>query len=64
MAAPNYKKNPGRIRMLNGDIVQAVLYNGRACGHGKYLSGSIKDKLVVDEENKPIPFRKIGELVG
>ena len=64
MAAPNYKKNPGLVRMLNGEVVQAVLYNGRAKGHGKYFTGSVKDNLILDENNKPLPFSKIGELVG
>ena len=63
MAAPNYKKNPGRVRMLNGQKVVPVLYNGSALGHGKYLAGSINENLILDEDKKPIQFSKIGELV-
>lgn len=63
MAAPNYKKNPGRVRMLDGKKVMPVLYNGRALGHGKYFAGAINEIMILDEQKKPVPYNKIGELV-
>jgi hypothetical protein len=58
------KKTAGlRLWMLNGKKITPVLYNGRACGHGKYFAGEVDGKLVVDDDGKPVPFAQIGELV-
>lgn len=52
-----------RVRTFNGKPVQNCLYNGLACGHGKYFAAMIDGQLVLDENGKPIPFRDLGELV-
>lgn len=59
----NKKIDGLKIRMLNGKKVVAVLYNGKAIGHGKYFTGEVEGKLVCDESGKPLPFRQIGDLV-
>lgn len=51
-----------RVRKLNGVAVTPVLYNGVACGHGKYFTGSVDGKLIEDENGKPLPIRQIGAL--
>jgi hypothetical protein len=51
-----------RFRVLNGQKVTPVLYNGRAIGHGKYLSGSVAGQLVTDEAGVPIRWKQIGTL--
>lgn len=51
-----------RIRKFNGKIVKACLYNGRAIGHGKYFAAEIDGDLVVDENGKPVPFQRCGQL--
>jgi hypothetical protein len=52
-----------KVRMLNGEKVIAVLYNGKATGNGKYFTGEVNGKLVCDKNGKPIPLTEIGELV-
>ena len=49
--------------MLDGKRVMPVLYNGRALGHGKYFAGAINEVMILDEQKKPVPYNKIGELV-
>jgi hypothetical protein len=51
-----------RVRKLNGVTVTSVLYNGLACGHGKYFTGMIDGKLIEDENGKPLPIKQIGVL--
>lgn len=53
---------PQRVRKLNGVKVTPVLYNGVACGHGKYFTGAIDNKIIEDENGKPMQYRLIGEL--
>lgn len=62
-AKTGIKKNTGqRVRMLNGKKVVAVLYNGRALGHGKYFAGEVDNKLICDENGKPFPIQEVGHL--
>jgi hypothetical protein len=54
----------GRIKEVNyktltGQIIRPVLYAGNAVGHGKYMAGMIGDKLILDQNNIPIPYSKI-----
>lgn len=51
-----------KIRMLNGEKVIPVLYNGRATGNGKYYTGEVNGKLVCDSNGKPLPLAQIGTL--
>jgi len=63
MAAPRQlKDNIQKVRKLNGVIVRRVLYNGRGVGHGKYFTGEVDDILIVDDNGKPVPIEKIGNL--
>jgi hypothetical protein len=63
VASPSGKKNVHqRVRKLDGVVVQPVLYNGNAIGHGKYYAGNVNGQLV-EENGRPVPFREIGELV-
>lgn len=57
------KKQPQKVRKLEGKLVKMVLYNGRNLGHGKYFAGEVDGKLVEDANGKPVQFRSIGELV-
>jgi len=52
-----------RTRMLDGKPVVAAKYIGHWAGHGNYMAGKVDDKLVCDENGKPIPLRQIGILV-
>ena len=65
MAAPKTAAQKGtqRQRMLNGEPVKAVLYNGKAVGLGKYFTGEVGGKLVCDDTGKPLPITDIGQLV-
>lgn len=51
-----------KTRKLDGKVVKAVLYNGRANGNGKYFAGEVDGKLVLNEVGVPIPLREIGTL--
>ena len=51
-----------KFRYFNGVQVTPTLYNGRAVGEGKYLSGSIRGELVLDESGVPMKWRDIGYL--
>lgn len=53
---------PQRVRKLNGVRVTPVLYNGVACGHGKYFAGAVDGNMIEDSDGKPLPFRQVGEL--
>jgi hypothetical protein len=65
MAAPKAKagNSSQKYRMLEGKPVKAVLFNGRAQGGGKYMTGEVDGKLVLDEQGQPEHYNKIGELV-
>lgn len=52
-----------RVRMLDGKPVQMCLYNGVALGHGKYFAAMMDGKLLMDANQKPRPFRSVGQLV-
>jgi len=59
----NKKHTNQRTRMLDGKKVIAVLYNGRALGHGKYFTGEVDNKLICDDNGKPLPIKEIGNLI-
>jgi len=65
MAAPKTSAQKGfqRQRMLDGQPVKPVLYNGRAAGMGKYFTGEVGGKLICDDNGKPLPISEIGQLV-
>jgi hypothetical protein len=65
MAAPKTAAQKGtqRQRMLNGEPVKTVLYNGRSVGHGKYFTGEVGGNLICDDTGKPLPITDIGQLV-
>lgn len=56
------KKVQQRVRRLDGKVVKIVLYNGRACGHGKYLAAEVDGKLVEDATGRPLPYRQVGTI--
>ena len=63
MAGPS-KNNPAarqehRKRMYQGKEFKPCLYDGRAVGKGKYMTGSINGDIIVDSNGKPMPFRSI-----
>jgi len=58
------KNNPGvrqiqAKKMYQGKEMKPCLYDGRAVGNGKYMSGTIEGEIIVDHNNKPIPYRAI-----
>ena len=58
------KNNPGvrqlqRKKLYQGKELKPCLYDGRAVGRGKYLSGSVDGDIVTDESGKPIPYLQI-----
>lgn len=59
MAGASGKKNPGRVRKLDGKLVTPVLCK---YGRGKYMSGMVDGSVVHDEQGRPIPLMRIGEL--
>jgi len=63
MAAPSKKKTSPSVRKLNGSTVTPVLYNGRAVGHGKYLTGETNGQIITDSQGYPLPLKLIGELI-
>jgi hypothetical protein len=65
MAAPKTSAQKGiqRQRILDGQPVKAVLYNGRAAGMGKYFTGEVNGKLICDSQGRPLPISEIGQLV-
>lgn len=64
MAAPKTQAQKGtqKVRKLNGQIIRPVLYNGRACGHGKYFAGEVNGQLVLDSTGRPEEYRTLGIL--
>lgn len=66
MAAPksSQQKQAGqRTRLLDGKVVKAVLYNGRANGYGKFMAAEIDGKIVTDDTGCPLPFNQVGQVV-
>jgi hypothetical protein len=64
MAAKTAKKDLKgmKVRKLDGKTVKPTLFNGKAAGQGKYLSGEVDGIIVVDQNGRPIPFRSIGSM--
>nr|NDG05751.1 hypothetical protein [Oxalobacteraceae bacterium] len=64
MAAPKTQAQKGtqKRRMLEGQVVRPVLYNGRNIGHGKYFAAEVNGQLVMDDQGRPMQFRQVGEL--
>lgn len=64
MAAPKTQAQKGtqKVRRYEGQIVKSVLYNGRACGHGRYFAAEINGQLVLDPAGRPIEYRTLGTL--
>jgi len=57
-------KDPNqRVRMLDGEPVRPVLYNGRGIGHGKYFTGEVKGQVICNDKGVPMYLRDIGDLV-
>ena len=57
------KKIPQKVRKLGEKIVKIVLYNGKAVGHGKYFAAEVDGQLVTGDNDKPLPYRSVGELI-
>lgn len=51
-----------KVRKLDGKVVRPVLYNGQGIGAGKYFTGEVDGKLVLNEAGLPIPLREIGNV--
>lgn len=46
-------------KRIDGVVVKPVLYVGHQIGHGRYIAGSLKGKLVVGKDGVPLPYRDI-----
>jgi hypothetical protein len=58
------KNNPGarqehRKLLYRGQEFKPCLYDGRAVGKGKYMTGAINGDVIVDAQGKPMTFRSI-----
>ena len=58
------KNNPGarqehRKLLHNGQEFKPCLYDGRAVGKSKYMTGSVGGDMILDAQGNPIPFRAI-----
>ena len=51
-----------KFRYFNGVQVTPTLYNGRAVGEGKFLSGAVRGELILDDNGVPMKWRDIGVL--
>ena len=51
------KKNSYRTR--NGKEVRPVKYFGKHAGHGTYMAGTVDGELVVEKNDKPLPYKQI-----
>jgi hypothetical protein len=62
MAATKTSAQKGiqKRRMLEGQVVRPVLYNGRAIGQGKYFAAEVNGQLVMDQDGRPMQFRLCG----
>lgn len=63
MAGPS-KNNPGarqqHMRLTyQGQEFKPCLYDGRAVGKGKYMTGAINGEMILDAQGEPMPFRSI-----
>lgn len=54
MGKPKSKDKTSGYRRLEGKEVKPVLYAG------KYMSGSVDGKMVVDKQGVPLQYRQIG----
>jgi len=59
----NIKRQQPRFRMLGDKRVVPTQYHGKAVGKGNFMTGLVDGKLVVDENDVPIPLNKIGVLL-
>jgi hypothetical protein len=65
MAVKNSHVDPRQcVRRIGKDAVKVVLYNGRAVGHGKYLTGEVDGKIVTNAIGVPLRLREIGQLIS
>ena len=65
MAVKNKHVDPRQcVRRVGKEPVKPVLYNGKAVGEGKYFTGEVNGKIVIDENNRPVPLREIGQLIS
>ena len=58
------KNNPGarqeeRKKLYQGKELKPCLYDGRAVGKGKYMTGTIDGNVIEDALGCPIPLRSI-----
>lgn len=58
------KNNPGarqeeRKKFYQGKELKPCLYDGRAVGKGKYMTGTIDGNVIADALGCPIPLRSI-----
>ena len=49
-------------RYVGGDVVVPTLYDGHHSGHGIYMTGMVNNKVVNDNNGKPLLLREIGIL--
>ena len=49
-------------RYVGGDDVVPTLYDGHHSGHGIYMTGMVNNKVVNDNNGKPLLLREIGIL--
>ena len=49
-------------RYVGGDGVVPTLYDGHHSGHGIYMTGMVNNKVVNDNNGKPLLLREIGIL--
>jgi hypothetical protein len=58
------KNNPGarqeqRKHIYQGQEFKPCLYDGRAVGKSKYMTGAVNGDMILDAHGEPIPFKAI-----
>lgn len=59
--AANKGKSP-LCRMLDGKRVYPVLFDGRLTKQGRYMTGTIDDKMIIGKDGRPLQLEYIGRI--
>ena len=49
-------------RYVGDEVVVPTLYDGHNVGNGTYMTGMVNNKIVEDDNGRPLPLKEIGIL--